>query len=164
MASRRPETKYNHFGGFPSPLKLIAQLAKKAFPDKHRTLTQTLTMPRSNTIGRKGTIISEMDSTVEKEVPYISFAAVVGRNSRFEGLTGEQMDELGGVEYRALKALLWIVVGVSLLLLLQGKETPRYDRQCPSRADRTILPLCPARRFRHSRPIRLCTRSVRLRL
>jgi hypothetical protein len=112
MASRRPETKYNHFGGFPSPLKLIAQLAKKAFPGQHRSLTQTLTMPRTNTIGRKGTIVSETETGVGKEVPYISFAAVVGRNSRFEGLTGDQMDELGGVEYRALKVLMWIVIAV----------------------------------------------------
>ena len=50
---------------------------------------------------------------VDKEVPYISFAATVGRNSRFTGLTEEQMDELGGVEYRALRVLLYIVIGVS---------------------------------------------------
>ena len=49
-----------------------------------------------------------------KEVPYISFSAVVGRNSHFHDLTEEQMEELGGIEYRALKALLIIVVGVSL--------------------------------------------------
>ena len=114
MASRKPQTKYNHFGGFPSPLKLLGQLAKKAFPEKHRTLTQTLTMPRTNTIGRKGTIVSESNEGVEKEVPYISFAAVVGRNSKFEGLTEEQMDELGGVEYRALRILMWIAIGVRL--------------------------------------------------
>lgn len=31
----------------------------------------------------------------------------------FHSLTHEQLEELGGVEYRALSALLWIVAGVS---------------------------------------------------
>jgi hypothetical protein len=64
-----------------------------------------------------------METEPEKEVAYISFAAVVGRNSRFEGLTEEQMEELGGVEYRALRVLLWIVIGVSTVF------TPRIDGQ-----------------------------------
>jgi hypothetical protein len=50
-------------------------------------------------------------------VPYISFNAIVGRNSTFHLLTKEQMEELGGVEYRALNALLWLVAGVSLIVL-----------------------------------------------
>jgi hypothetical protein len=52
-----------------------------------------------------------------KVVPYISFDAVVGRNSSFHHLTSEQRDEIGGVEYRALGALLWIVGIVSRMLL-----------------------------------------------
>lgn len=39
--------------------------------------------------------------------------AVVGRNSHFHDLTKEEHDELGGVEYRALKVLFWIVLLVS---------------------------------------------------
>jgi hypothetical protein len=46
-------------------------------------------------------------------VPYISFDAVVGRNSVFLDLSEENMEELGGVEYRALSMLLWIIAGVS---------------------------------------------------
>jgi hypothetical protein len=42
-------------------------------------------------------------------VPYVSFDAIVGPNSTFEGLTEEQLEELGGVEFRALNALLWIL-------------------------------------------------------
>jgi Trk-type K+ transport system membrane component len=52
-----------------------------------------------------------------KAVPYISFNAIVGRNSTFYFLTKEQMEELGGVEYRALNALLWLVAGVGLIVL-----------------------------------------------
>lgn len=38
---------------------------------------------------------------------------VVGRNSHFHDLTQEEHDELGGVEYRALRILFWIVLLVS---------------------------------------------------
>lgn len=44
-----------------------------------------------------------------KPVSYISFDAVVGRNSSFRMLTREQMEEIGGIEYRALNALVWII-------------------------------------------------------
>jgi hypothetical protein len=44
-----------------------------------------------------------------RAVPYVSFDAVVGHNSSFVSLTEEQLEELGGVEFRALNALLWIV-------------------------------------------------------
>ena len=49
-------------------------------------------------------------------VPYVSFDAVVGHNSSFESLTEEQLEELGGVEFRALNALLWIVGIVCYML------------------------------------------------
>ena len=51
--------------------------------------------------------------TGARVVPYVSFDAIVGRNSTFHRLNSEQRDELGGIEYRALKALLWIVGAVS---------------------------------------------------
>lgn len=38
--------------------------------------------------------------THQKDVNYISFDAIVGRNSKFINLTSEQREELGGVEYR----------------------------------------------------------------
>ena len=50
-----------------------------------------------------------------RAVPYVSFDAVVGHNSSFEDLTKEQLEELGGVEFRALNALLWIVGTVGLI-------------------------------------------------
>jgi hypothetical protein len=55
-----------------------------------------------------------------KAVPYISFEAIVGRNSSFHMLTSEQMEELCGVEFKALNALLWIVPTVSQILFVQG--------------------------------------------
>ena len=38
-------------------------------------------------------------------MPYLSWEATTGRNSAFLGLTEEQREELGGIEYRALKTL-----------------------------------------------------------
>ena len=81
-------------------------------PNASRNLTKTFSVPRTATIRRWDSMAS--DGVEGKEVPYISFSATVGRNSRFKDLTDEQMDELGGVEYRALKVLLIIVVGVSV--------------------------------------------------
>ena len=51
-------------------------------------------------------------------MPYLSWQATTGRNSAFLGLTAEQREELGGIEYRALKTLakvlLWYFVGFHL--------------------------------------------------
>jgi hypothetical protein len=46
-------------------------------------------------------------------VSYLRFHVRVGHNSRFIGLSDKDVEELGGVEYRALTALLWVVSGVS---------------------------------------------------
>ena len=44
-------------------------------------------------------------------LPYFTFQPTIGRNSLFVGLTEEQREELGGVEYRAVKLLLKVLVG-----------------------------------------------------
>lgn len=115
--SRKVETKFSGFGGFPTPIEMLNRGFSKAFPRVSTKLTETVTMPRTNTITGRGSIHSEAAS---RQVPYISFSAVVGRNSNFKGLTEEQMDELGGVEYRALKLLFWIVLCYWLFLPIAG--------------------------------------------
>lgn len=42
--------------------------------------------------------------------PYLSWNATVARNSNFVDLTEEQRDELGGIEYRALKTLAIVLI------------------------------------------------------
>ncbi|KAK4502060.1 hypothetical protein PRZ48_007871 [Zasmidium cellare] len=44
-------------------------------------------------------------------MPYLSWTATTGRNSAFLGLTQEQREELGGIEYRSLKTLACILIG-----------------------------------------------------
>ncbi|KAK8865865.1 hypothetical protein IAR55_001013 [Kwoniella newhampshirensis] len=114
----RPDPRLTGFGGFPTPLAIGKKVFRRAFPQATKNLEKSLTMARTNTIGGRGSVAPS--GTEGKEVPYISFAAVVGRNSRFTGLTQEQMDELGGVEYRALRVLLYIVVGYFVFIQLAG--------------------------------------------
>lgn len=47
----------------------------------------------------------------EDPMPYLSWTATTGRNSAFLGLSQEQRDELGGIEYRSLKTLACILIG-----------------------------------------------------
>ncbi|KAF2172624.1 hypothetical protein M409DRAFT_62386 [Zasmidium cellare ATCC 36951] len=44
-------------------------------------------------------------------MPYLSWTATTGRNSAFLGLSQEQREELGGIEYRSLKTLACILIG-----------------------------------------------------
>jgi hypothetical protein len=46
------------------------------------------------------------------KLPRLSSQATIGRNSQFQNLTKEDRELLGGLEYRALKLLLKIVVGM----------------------------------------------------
>ena len=105
------ESKNRGFGGFPMPFQIISSIFEKLFPKLKQKLTRTLTTPTAMPL------VSNREGGVEggKQVPYISFDAVVGRNSAFYLLTSDQLDEIGGVEYRALNSLLWIVPFVSTL-------------------------------------------------
>ncbi len=91
------------------PHEVISRLINHFFPNFKRQLTRTVTIPRTQTITSQRAGYVAPGATA---VPYISFEAVVGRNSAFERLTTEELEELGGVEYRGLSALLWIVGGV----------------------------------------------------
>ncbi|KGB77669.1 potassium ion transporter [Cryptococcus deuterogattii R265] len=114
MNSHRPDARMEGFGGFPTPLAIGKKVFRKIFPETSKTLSKTFTVSRTNTLSGR----SIGGGSEGKDVPYISFAATIGRNSRFQGLTTEQMDELGGVEYRALRVLLYIVVGYVIFMPL----------------------------------------------
>lgn len=44
------------------------------------------------------------------EMPYLSYTPTMGRNSNFVGLTLEQREELGGIEYRSLRTLALVLL------------------------------------------------------
>ncbi|GEM06129.1 potassiumion transporter [Rhodotorula toruloides] len=117
------------FGGFPNPLYAAASLAKSKIPALRNAVERTATMQRTTTMlsthshgGTSSGGVKHEGTGNFKPVSYISFDAVVGRNSKFHGLTTAQQEELGGVEYRALTVLLRIVfaywLGVQLLAVL----------------------------------------------
>lgn len=101
-------TGEDEFGGFPGPQAIINRALTEISPRFQRRLKRTLTVPRTETlIPREGGAVIAPDGPV-KPVPYLSFSAIV-RQSTFHGLTQENIEELGGVEYRALTALMWII-------------------------------------------------------
>jgi potassium uptake Trk family protein len=54
-------------------------------------------------------IKTALSQNQEDPMPYLSWQPTIGRNSEFLGLTEEQREELGGIEYRSLKTLAVIV-------------------------------------------------------
>ncbi|CEJ89429.1 hypothetical protein VHEMI05272 [[Torrubiella] hemipterigena] len=57
---------------------------------------------RVRTLTRIRTALSQ---SKDQDMPYLSYNPTIGRNSNFVGLTLEQREELGGIEYRALRTL-----------------------------------------------------------
>ena len=93
-------------GGFPSPLEWAVGLLE-SFNVKHR-----LKVPRTATMAsawpdRVSTI--ESDRGGVRLAPYLTFDATVTGNSHFHNLTQAQRNELGGVEYRAIDVLAWLI-------------------------------------------------------
>jgi hypothetical protein len=95
-------------GGFPMPWTIIGSLFTKFFPGLEKKFRRTVTIPVTMSL-----VPGHENKPGSKYAPYLSFEAHVGPNSTFHLLTSDQLDEIGGVEYRALNALLWIVAGVN---------------------------------------------------
>ncbi|KAJ7191838.1 potassium transporter [Mycena pura] len=93
------DKKFHGKGGFPGPLTVAKRLLKRGAPSTFRTLERKLSMPYTETLEAK-------------DVPWLSFdGLVVGRNSAFrtESLSDEQLEVIGGVEYRALRLLSYLI-------------------------------------------------------
>ncbi|KAE9992878.1 hypothetical protein EG327_007355 [Venturia inaequalis] len=67
---------------------------------------------RNRIMTRSRTFTSHLsqEKQTSDPLPYLSYAATIGRNSTFVDLTEEQREELGGIEYRALKTLAWVLL------------------------------------------------------
>ncbi|KAI9442969.1 TrkH-domain-containing protein [Lactarius indigo] len=94
--------------GFGSPVNWFTGILHRLFPSLGRNIHRTLTMPDTPRL-----LVSDRGEVPPgaRPVSYLSFKARVGHNSRFLGLSDDDYEELGGVEYRALSTLLWIVSG-----------------------------------------------------
>ncbi|KAJ6490216.1 potassium transporter [Mycena vitilis] len=95
-----PENKkFEGNGGFPGPVTLARKFLKRGAPTTYRKLERKMTMPYTETLAAK-------------DAPWLSFdGLVVGRNSAFrtESLSDEQLEFIGGVEYRALRLLSYLI-------------------------------------------------------
>ncbi|KAL1959175.1 hypothetical protein VTO42DRAFT_2680 [Malbranchea cinnamomea] len=76
----------------------------------------------SRTTTRRSTLTTFLRSlTQEAEtMPYLSWQPTLGRNSAFVDLTEEQRNELGGIEYRALKTLAKILIFYFIFFHVMG--------------------------------------------
>ncbi|KAH0614804.1 uncharacterized protein H6S33_000440 [Morchella sextelata] len=54
------------------------------------------------------------------KTPYLSYTPSIGRNSQFYDLNDDQRNELGGIEYRSLKTLSWILIGYYVIIHFLG--------------------------------------------
>ncbi|KAF7302799.1 Potassium transporter [Mycena kentingensis (nom. inval.)] len=117
--------KFQGFGGFPGPVSLAKRFFKRSAPRAYRNIERKLTLPFTETLEAN-------------KVPWLRFdGLVVGRNSAFhtETLTDEQVEDIGGVEYRALRLLSYLIpayfVGTQLLAFTLFapwlSTTNRYD-------------------------------------
>lgn len=78
-----------------------------------RTNDADILSSESHLRSRSRTLTSFLSRTKEEEtdpMPYLSWTPTLGRNSNFVDLTEDQREELGGIEYRALKLLAIILV------------------------------------------------------
>lgn len=89
----------------------VNEVEKTHLPSRVTEEPESPTLLRKR--GRAHTFTSFMttrDDDVDP-MPYLSYQATIGRNSAFVNLTEEQREELGGIEYRALKTLAIVLVG-----------------------------------------------------
>ncbi|KAH8805909.1 cation transport protein-domain-containing protein [Xylogone sp. PMI_703] len=102
--------------------RLIACIRHRKRPHLHRPDGDELHPIRSRVMSFQGLKRALSADKTTENMPYLSWEPTVGRNSTFVDLTEEQREELGGIEYRALKSLALILViyffGFSLFALL----------------------------------------------
>lgn len=89
-------------------------LNKIVSPLRHRrTRSHGVNMgDRRSTIARTFNSLTTIRTRdrMEDPMPYLSWQPTLGRNSQFVNLTEEQREELGGIEYRALKTLAKVLI------------------------------------------------------
>ncbi|PBK92420.1 TrkH-domain-containing protein [Armillaria gallica] len=82
----------------PGPIQIFRKLFKRSAPGVYRKLERKMTMPYTSTLEPSRT-------------KWLDFNLDMGRNSNFytETLTDEQLEKIGGAEYRALRVLSYLV-------------------------------------------------------
>ncbi|OAL71435.1 potassium ion transporter [Trichophyton violaceum] len=90
--------------------------------DRDRDGDETSTIRRVTS--RRSMVPSFMRSRtleqLQQDAPYLSWEPTIGRNSAFVDLSETQREELGGIEYRALKTLAIVLIGYFFFFHLLG--------------------------------------------
>ena len=106
VGSGPPRRKDQDMGGFPGPIELFRRLVDtNALGSIGRTWNRIVTHWRNR--GQRG-YLSWLPDGID--------GLIIGRNSEFytDELTDEQLEHLGGIEYRALRFLSYFVFAVSV--------------------------------------------------
>ena len=90
------------------PHQIFSSALHRFFPSLERRIKRTVTIPLSQTLTSQH-LEGGQQAAGSRPVNYITFNALVGRNSAFHDLASEQIEELCGIEFKALNCLVWIV-------------------------------------------------------
>ncbi|KAJ3485808.1 hypothetical protein NLI96_g4697 [Meripilus lineatus] len=111
-------------GGFPGPFQLFSKFLKQYFPELHQAIMKRL---ESQPQVKSGGKIDDSEKGVGKSFKRLTQdfqGLVIGRNSDFntDELSDEELERLGGREYRALRTLSYLVflyfVGTQMLTFI----------------------------------------------
>ena len=122
------DRKHVGMGGFPIPIHLVGRVLPQsaqvqlrnrlARPERRHELllnrTETVKIPDIEDGNVREDGWDELRATVASWMPEKLSGLVIGRNSRFftEELDDEELEQIGGVEYRALRLLSYLVPAV----------------------------------------------------
>jgi hypothetical protein len=109
--------KGRHMGGFPNPLSyftrvLSSTLFPRAYSRVSTRLERKLTMAYTSTVGEDA--VGETPKWMRGFRSLKSLVITGNSNFRIESLTDEQLEDIGGVEYRALRLLSYVLAFVRL--------------------------------------------------
>jgi Cation transport protein len=113
---------YHRGSMLPTPGDLVTRTLERYVPRIHETLSLQPTMTHQLPASQHNFADGVTREKIDISLSYFSFFPLVSRNSQFHGLTEDQLEELGGVEYTALRTLSWLIptyyFGVQLLAFL----------------------------------------------